>query len=114
MPRDTNWTAAVALLAEICARLEDAERAAVLYDLLLPHATRNVAVATGAMAILANVGMLVQPTSYTQAVATNSELRTVKQRRRRPPSAAWNANARNHQRGRQPYRELSHSAPHTR
>jgi transposase len=33
----------------------------------------------------------------TQAATTSAELRTLKQRRRRPPSAAWNANARANQ-----------------
>ena len=34
--REENWTAALALLAELCADIGDAERAALLYDLLLP------------------------------------------------------------------------------
>ncbi len=46
----------------------------------------------------------------TQMATTNRELRTVKQRRRRPPSGAWNANARVHHRGREQHRELWPSA----
>jgi class 3 adenylate cyclase/sugar phosphate isomerase/epimerase len=47
LPNDVNWSAGAALLTEACAFLGDAERAAVLYDRMLPHATRwiNVGVA---------------------------------------------------------------------
>jgi tetratricopeptide (TPR) repeat protein len=44
LPRDANWLIAVTLLAEVCARLGDAERAGELYASLLPYAGRNVVV----------------------------------------------------------------------
>ena len=40
LPRDTNWLTATSLLASVCARLGDAPRAALLYDLLRPYAGR--------------------------------------------------------------------------
>lgn len=40
LPRDTDWLIAVTALAEACARLRDLERAAELYDILLPCAGR--------------------------------------------------------------------------
>jgi DNA-binding winged helix-turn-helix (wHTH) protein len=43
IPRDEWWTATLTLLAEVCARLADAPRAAQLYDLLEPFATKNAA-----------------------------------------------------------------------
>jgi DNA-binding SARP family transcriptional activator/tetratricopeptide (TPR) repeat protein len=44
LPRDAQWLIATTLLAEVCGRLGDAERAAELYDALLPYAGRNVIV----------------------------------------------------------------------
>ena len=44
LPRDDVWVAALAMLAEVCAFLGDAPRAAQLYDLLLPHASRCVVI----------------------------------------------------------------------
>ena len=41
---DVNWLAALSMLAEVCARLGDARRAARLYDLLLPCAGRDVVI----------------------------------------------------------------------
>jgi tetratricopeptide (TPR) repeat protein len=39
VPNDTNWLATITLCADICARLgDDASRAQILYDLLLPYA----------------------------------------------------------------------------
>ena len=40
LPRDTNWLTSMALLANVCARLGDAPRAALLYDLLRPYSGR--------------------------------------------------------------------------
>ncbi|HLZ71104.1 MAG TPA: AAA family ATPase [Dehalococcoidia bacterium] len=40
--RDANWLVALTSLAEVCACLGDGERAAVLYDLLLPYAEQLV------------------------------------------------------------------------
>jgi tetratricopeptide (TPR) repeat protein len=42
VPRDMTWFNAICTLAEACARLGDAERAALLYELILPHRTRNM------------------------------------------------------------------------
>lgn len=39
---DTVWIASVAYLAEVCVWLDDAARAATLFDLLLPYAGRNI------------------------------------------------------------------------
>jgi hypothetical protein len=44
LPRDAQWLIATTLLAEVCGRLGDAERAAQLYEPLLPFAGRNVIV----------------------------------------------------------------------
>ena len=48
LPRDANWLIATTLLAEVCGRLGDAERAEELYALLLPYAGRNVVVGRAA------------------------------------------------------------------
>jgi tetratricopeptide (TPR) repeat protein len=45
--RDLTWLTSVAFLAETAAILGDRARAAVLYDLLLPHASRTVSVSPG-------------------------------------------------------------------
>jgi tetratricopeptide (TPR) repeat protein len=44
LPRDFAWMACVTNLAETCAFLHDAQRAATLYELLLPYAERTVVV----------------------------------------------------------------------
>jgi class 3 adenylate cyclase len=44
IPRDVNWLVSMSLLAETCALLRDARRAATLYELLLPYADRCVVV----------------------------------------------------------------------
>lgn len=41
VPLDTNWLATVTLLADLCAHLRDAQRARILYQLLLPYAEHN-------------------------------------------------------------------------
>ena len=48
LPRDANWLIAVTLLAEVAGSLPDPERAAVLYDALLPYAGRVVVVGRAA------------------------------------------------------------------
>jgi class 3 adenylate cyclase len=48
LPNDANWSVGAALLAQACAFLGDAERAAVLYARMLPHATRSTNVGAGA------------------------------------------------------------------
>jgi len=40
--RDALWTTCMTYLAEVCAALGDASRAATLYQLLLPYAERNI------------------------------------------------------------------------
>ncbi len=42
LPRDVSWLTAVAYLSQVCAFLGDAQRAAVLYRLLLPFAGRHI------------------------------------------------------------------------
>jgi class 3 adenylate cyclase len=41
LPRDAGWMATMVLLTDVCAFLHDAERAAALYAMLLPYASRN-------------------------------------------------------------------------
>ncbi|MEE8370359.1 MAG: adenylate/guanylate cyclase domain-containing protein, partial [Dehalococcoidia bacterium] len=41
VPRDGQWLTAICLSSRACASVDDARRAAILYDLLLPHAGRN-------------------------------------------------------------------------
>ena len=47
LPHDANWLPSVALLAEVCSFVGDAAHARRLYELLLPHASRNVVIAIG-------------------------------------------------------------------
>ena len=49
VPRDSYWLATVVLLAEASVMLGDRQRAARLYDLLLPYADRNAAPGSGAV-----------------------------------------------------------------
>jgi DNA-binding CsgD family transcriptional regulator len=42
IPRDTLWASCITYLAEVCAFLRDASRAATLYQLLLPYARRSI------------------------------------------------------------------------
>jgi DNA-binding CsgD family transcriptional regulator/tetratricopeptide (TPR) repeat protein len=44
LPRDALWVACLTYLAEVCVFLGDSDRAAILYDLLLPYAKRTVVV----------------------------------------------------------------------
>jgi DNA-binding SARP family transcriptional activator len=44
LPRDAQWLIGMTLLAEVCGRLGDADRAGELYELLAPFAGRNVVV----------------------------------------------------------------------
>jgi len=48
LPRDTFWLAAMAGLADVCATIGDVTRAAVLFRVLAPYASRNVMMAPGA------------------------------------------------------------------
>jgi tetratricopeptide (TPR) repeat protein len=47
IPRDVAWMATVAFAAEVCTLLDDARRAAMLYELLLPFAQHCVMVIRG-------------------------------------------------------------------
>lgn len=47
LPRDGRWTTSVVYLADICAALGDAARAAVLYRFLLPWSGRNIPLGGG-------------------------------------------------------------------
>ncbi len=47
LPKDQQWFTAVATIAQACAFLHDAPRAAALYDLLLPYEGRNITLPVG-------------------------------------------------------------------
>ena len=47
VPRDGDWMIAIALLADVAAGVADAERARILYELLLPYRDRNVVIGMG-------------------------------------------------------------------
>ena len=47
LPRDGRWATCLAYLAEVCAALEDARRAAMLYRLLLPYGDRALVLGGG-------------------------------------------------------------------
>ncbi|MGH2867093.1 MAG: ATP-binding protein [Solirubrobacteraceae bacterium] len=51
IPRDGDWLIAVALLADAAVALEDAERARLLYELLLPQQRANVVVGLAAVCL---------------------------------------------------------------
>jgi len=44
IPRDARWPACISYLAEVCACLDDAPRAAQLYEAILPHDGYNIVV----------------------------------------------------------------------
>jgi class 3 adenylate cyclase len=48
IPHDLVWLLTIAYCAEVAAFLKDTERAATLYELLLPHASRNIVVVSSA------------------------------------------------------------------
>jgi DNA-binding CsgD family transcriptional regulator len=47
LPRDGRWAMCIMYLAEVCEALDDAARAQVLYQLLLPWAGRNIVIGGG-------------------------------------------------------------------
>jgi len=51
IPLDMLWLITVVLLSEVCVALGDAQRAAILYGLLLPCAGRNIVVGTGTICL---------------------------------------------------------------
>jgi tetratricopeptide (TPR) repeat protein len=51
LPRDGNWLVGLALLAELCAHLEDSAGARDLYALLAPYEDRHIVVGYGAVCL---------------------------------------------------------------
>jgi len=51
IPQDGDWMIAMALLADLCADLEDAERSRALYELLAPYSGRQVVVGFAAVCL---------------------------------------------------------------
>jgi tetratricopeptide (TPR) repeat protein len=47
IPRDALWMACMTYLVDVCTYLGDVPRAAILYEILLPFAGRNVVIANG-------------------------------------------------------------------
>ncbi len=50
IPRDWNWLAIMCWLALVCVAVDDANRSAVVYQLLLPYSNRNVTLGWGDVA----------------------------------------------------------------
>lgn len=86
LPRDSTWLSSLALLAEYCAWVGDAPRAAVLYDLLLPYADRNIVTAYAIVcygSAARHLGLLAATTSrweeaerhFENAIAMNSRMK---------------------------------------
>ena len=76
LPHDANWLPALALLAEVCRFIGDVPRARLLYDLLLPHAGRNVVIATGVVcygSVAYHLGLLATTLSRWDAAAEHFE-----------------------------------------
>jgi tetratricopeptide (TPR) repeat protein len=51
VPKDLDWMIVMTLLSDVCADLEDAERAARLYDKLEPYAAVNVVIGLAAVCL---------------------------------------------------------------
>ncbi|MGA2925411.1 MAG: AAA family ATPase [Solirubrobacteraceae bacterium] len=49
IPYDNNWLLSITLLSELCVELRDCERAARLYELLLPYGAHNIVVGIGSL-----------------------------------------------------------------
>jgi hypothetical protein len=76
LPHDTNWLPGLALLCEVCRFIGDVPRAQLLYDLLLPHATRNVVIATGVVcygSVAYYLGLLATTLSRSEAATAHFE-----------------------------------------
>jgi ATP/maltotriose-dependent transcriptional regulator MalT len=56
--RDWTWLPNLAILAEVCAFLGDSQRAAKLYDLLLPYGERNVVSSSAPGVVARHLGLL--------------------------------------------------------
>jgi tetratricopeptide (TPR) repeat protein len=76
IPRDGNWMIAVTLLGELCAEMDDADRGAKLYDLLLPFEQLNVVVALAAVCLGSSaryLGLLAATTGRDREAAAHFE-----------------------------------------
>jgi len=51
LPRDGSWVVTMANLAYVCSYLSDVRRAAILYDLLLPYAERQLVMGSAAIGV---------------------------------------------------------------
>jgi DNA-binding SARP family transcriptional activator len=51
IPRDGDWMTAIVLISEVAVGLDDAKRAAVLYELLLPYAEQNLVIGLAAVCL---------------------------------------------------------------
>jgi tetratricopeptide (TPR) repeat protein len=74
-PRDLMWLSTMCLLAEVCSGLGDERRAAVLYELLLPHRRRHVMVATATCwgSVERHLGLLAAARGESDAAAAHFE-----------------------------------------
>ena len=76
VPKASMWPIAIGNLAEVCAVVGDASRAALLYDLLLPHAGRSLARGTAWSALYSAdhyLGLLAATMSKRAAAAHHFE-----------------------------------------
>jgi len=85
LPRDGAWVVGIALLAQVCAFLQDAQRASTLYGLLLPFAGHNVIIGAAAVfygPVSRHLGLLAATMSrweeaaghFEEALATSARL----------------------------------------
>jgi eukaryotic-like serine/threonine-protein kinase len=76
LPRDGSWVVTMANISYICSYLSDVRRAALLYDLLLPYAGRQLVIggaAIGCGSILRFLGILATTMSRWEEAATHFE-----------------------------------------
>jgi eukaryotic-like serine/threonine-protein kinase len=76
LPRDGAWVVGIALLAQVCAFLHDAQRAAPLYGLLLPFAGHNVIIGAAAVfygPVSRHLGLLATTMSHWEEAAGHFE-----------------------------------------
>ena len=76
LPRDGSWVVTMANLAYVCSYLNDVRRAAILYDLLLPYAPRQLVIggaAIGTGSILRFLGILATTMSRWEDAVTHFE-----------------------------------------
>ncbi len=89
VPADLLWLTNMSILCEACALLGDVPRAARLYEMLLPHAARNIVVGAGAAclgSVARPLGLLARTMSRWEEAITHFEvaLRFNSQMRARP------------------------------